>query len=173
METFSALLAICEGNSPVTGGFISQRLETRSLDAFFDLRLNKRLSKQSTRRRFETPSRSSWRQCNGIGHSIKKQDDLNGITGIQTWDLHVQNTNKSHYIDVIMGAIASQITGVSIAYSTVCSGVEQRNHQNSVPLAVLRWIQQCPVNSPCKGPVTRKMFPFDDVIMNGESVGTG
>ena len=72
-----------------------------------------------------------------------------------------------------MGAIASQITGVSIAYSTVCSGVEQRNHQNSVPLAVLKGIQQCPVNSPCKGPVTRKMFPFDDVIMNGESVGTG
>ena len=47
METFSALLTICEGNSPVTGEFPAQWLVTRSFDVFFDLRLNKRLSKQS------------------------------------------------------------------------------------------------------------------------------
>ena len=47
METCSALLALCEGNPPVTGGFPSQRPVTRSLDAFFDVRLNKGLSKQS------------------------------------------------------------------------------------------------------------------------------
>ena len=46
METFSALLALCEGNSPVTGEFPSQRPVTRSFDVFFKLRLNKRLSKQ-------------------------------------------------------------------------------------------------------------------------------
>ena len=46
METFSALLALCVGNSPVTGEFPSQRPVTRSFDVFFDLRLNKRLSKQ-------------------------------------------------------------------------------------------------------------------------------
>ena len=46
METFSALLAICAGNSPVTGEFPSQRPVTRSFDVFFDLRLNKPLSKQ-------------------------------------------------------------------------------------------------------------------------------
>ena len=43
METFSALLALCVGNSPVTGEFPSQRPVTRSFDVFFDLRLNKRL----------------------------------------------------------------------------------------------------------------------------------
>ena len=47
METFSALLAICAGNSPVPGEFPAQRPVTRSFDIFFDVRLNKRLSKQS------------------------------------------------------------------------------------------------------------------------------
>ena len=64
METFPALLALCEGNPPVTGGFSSQRPVTRSFDVFFALRLNKRLSKQSRRRWFGTPSRSSWRFYN-------------------------------------------------------------------------------------------------------------
>ena len=49
METFSALLAFCAGNSPVTGEFPAQRPVTRSFDVFFDLHLNKRLSKQSRR----------------------------------------------------------------------------------------------------------------------------
>ena len=47
METFSALLAICAGNAPVSGKFSAQRPATRGFDVFFDLRLNKRLSKQS------------------------------------------------------------------------------------------------------------------------------
>ena len=64
METFSALLAICAGNSPVAGEFPAQRPVTRSFDVFFDLRPNKRLSKQSLGWWFETPSRSLWRQCN-------------------------------------------------------------------------------------------------------------
>ena len=46
MEIFSALLAICAGNSPVPGEFVVQRLVTRSFDVFFDLRLNKRLNKR-------------------------------------------------------------------------------------------------------------------------------
>ena len=65
METFSTLLALCAGNSPVTGEFPSQRPVTRSFDVFFDLRLNKRLSKQSWGWWFETPLRSLWRQRNG------------------------------------------------------------------------------------------------------------
>ena len=64
MKTFSALLALCAGNSPVTGEFPSQRPVTRSFDVFFDLRLDKRLSKNSRRRWFETQSRSFWRHCN-------------------------------------------------------------------------------------------------------------
>ena len=54
-----------EGNPPITCGFPSQRSVTRSFDVFFDLRLNKRLSKQSRRRSFETPLRSLWRHCYG------------------------------------------------------------------------------------------------------------
>ena len=64
MDTFSALPALCERKPPFTGGFPSQRPVTRSFDVFFDLRLNKRLSKQSKRRWFETPSRSLLRYCN-------------------------------------------------------------------------------------------------------------
>ena len=62
METFSSLLAICAGNSPVTG----QSPVTRSFDVFFDLRLNKRLSKQSWGWWLETPSRPLWCHCNVI-----------------------------------------------------------------------------------------------------------
>ena len=64
METFSALLGICAGNSPVSGEFPAQRPVTRSFDVFFDLRLNKRLSKQPWGWWFETPSRPLWRHRN-------------------------------------------------------------------------------------------------------------
>ena len=73
---------------------------------------------------------------------------------------------RSYYSDVIMGAIASQITSVSIVYSTFCPGADQRKHQSSVSLALVRGIHRWPVNSPHKGPVTRKIVPFDDVIMS-------
>ena len=65
MEIFSALLARCEGSSSVTGEF-PQRPVTRSFDVFFDLRLNKRLGKQSWRRWFETLSPSLRRHCDGM-----------------------------------------------------------------------------------------------------------
>ena len=64
METFSALLAICAGNAPVTGELPTQRAVTRSFDVFFDLRPNERLSKQSWGWWFETSSRPLWRHCN-------------------------------------------------------------------------------------------------------------
>ena len=70
-----------------------------------------------------------------------------------------------HYDDVIMGAMASQITSLTIVYSTVHSGADQRKHQSSASLAFVRGIHRGPVNSPHKWPVTRKMSPFDDVIM--------
>ena len=66
METFSALLTLCAGNSPVTDEFPTQRPVTRSFDVFFDLRLNKRLTKQSRGWWFETPSHSLWRHCNAF-----------------------------------------------------------------------------------------------------------
>ena len=64
-----------------------------------------------------------------------------------------------------MGATASQTTSLSIVYSTVYSDVDQRKHQRSASLAFVWGIHRGPVNSPHKWPVTRKMFPFDDVIM--------
>ena len=70
-----------------------------------------------------------------------------------------------HYCDVIMGGIASQITSLTIVYSTLYSDADQRKHQSSASLAFVRGIHRGPVNSPHKWPVTRKMFPFDDVIM--------
>ena len=70
MEIFSALLDLCAGNSPVTGEFPSQRPVPRSFDVFFDLRLNKRLSKQSWGWWFETSSRSLWRHCHVMGHAL-------------------------------------------------------------------------------------------------------
>ena len=72
---------------------------------------------------------------------------------------------SQHYSDVIMGMIVSQITSLTIVYSTLYSDADQRKHQSSASLAFVRGIHRGPVNSPHKWPVTRKMFPFDDVIM--------
>ena len=72
METFSALLALSTGNSPVTGEFPVQRPVTQSFDVFFDLCLNKWLSKQWWGWWFETVSCPLWRHCNGIGCCVAK-----------------------------------------------------------------------------------------------------
>ena len=77
-----------------------------------------------------------------------------------------------HYSDVIMGTIASQITSLTIVYSTAYSGANQRKHQISASLAFVRGIHWSPVNSPNNWPVTWKMFPFDDVIMTFVINGT-
>ena len=69
-ETFSALLAICARNSTVTGEFPAQRPVTRSFHVCLDLRLNKRLSKQSWGWWFETPTRSLWRHCNDKSYVV-------------------------------------------------------------------------------------------------------
>ena len=76
-----------------------------------------------------------------------------------------------HYNDVIMSPMASQITSLTNVYSIVYSGANQRKHQSSASLAFVRGIHRWPVNSPHKGPVARKMFPFDDVIMNRSGCG--
>ena len=72
-------------------------------------------------------------------------------------------TAKMHCSDVIMSATASQITRPSIVCITVCS--YQRRYQSSASLAFVMGIHRWPVYSPHKGPVTQKMFPFDDIIM--------
>ena len=79
--------------------------------------------------------------------------------------LHWRIVLSLHYDDAIMGAIASQITSLTIVYSTVYLDADQRKHQSSAALAFVRGTHWGPVNSPHKWPVTRKIFPFDDVIM--------
>ena len=70
-----------------------------------------------------------------------------------------------HYSNVMMSAMASQITSGSIVYSTVCSDTDQRKYWTCASLAFVMGIHQWSENSPHKRPVTRKIFPFDDVIM--------
>ena len=72
----------------------------------------------------------------------------------------------THYSNIIMSAMASQITSFTIVYTTIYSGADQRKYQSSASLAFVRGIHRWPVNSPHKGPIARKMFPFDDVIMS-------
>ena len=72
-------------------------------------------------------------------------------------------------IIIIIGAMASQITSLTIAYSTVYPGTDRRKHQSSASLASVRGIHRSPVNSPHKGPVTQEMSPVDDVIMTRET----
>ena len=99
-----------------------------------------------------------------------------GTGDLRHRDVHVTSakcrggTRLFHYDDVIMGALASQITSLTSVYTTVYSDADQRKHQSSASLAFLRGIHRGPVNSPHKWPVTRKMFPFHDVIMHGLSI---
>ena len=91
------------------------------------------------------------RQLQAGNDTLKRMITLHGV--------------PDHYNGVILSAMASQITSVSIACSTVGSGADQRKHQSLASLAIVWGIHRWQVNSPDKSPVTRKMFPFDDVIM--------
>ena len=79
-------------------------------------------------------------------------------TCIHHWSGLPCGTKTLHCSDVIMSAMASQITGVSVVYSTVCSGADHRKHQSSTSRAFVKGIRRWPVDSPHKGPVTRKCF---------------
>ena len=95
---------------------------------------------------------------------------FDGLQLIQRWWLTVcllwDPPNRVHYNDVIISVISTQITGVSIVCSTVCSGTDQRKHQSCASLTFMRVIHRWLMDSPHKGPVTRKMFPFDDVTLS-------
>ena len=160
----------------------SQRSVTRSFDIFFDLHLNKRLSKQSRCRWFETLSRSSWYHWNVWRYFDFKLNSTTNLIPCVKWltsqhwvrfwpgaystiSISDKYTTVRYDNAVIMGTMASQITSLMIVYSIVYSGADKRKHQSSASLAFVRGIHRWPVNSPHKWPVTRKMFPFDDVIM--------
>ena len=101
METFSALLAIWAGNSPVTGEFPAQRPVTRILDVFFDLRLNKRLYKQSCGWWFETPSGPLWRHCN-VTSPVLMSTCIN-------WDIHSMSRKQAPWILLFIELICTYI----------------------------------------------------------------
>ena len=71
----------------------------------------------------------------------------------------------SHYSDVIMSMMASHTTGILVVYWNVCSGADKKNTKAPRHLAFVRGIHRWTVSTPHQGPVTRKMFPFDNVIM--------
>ena len=108
------------------------------------------------------------RQCDGCWWP----DDAR-IRATRSHECHWLVLPEYHYCDVIMGPIASQITSLTSVYSIVYSDADQRKHQCSASLAFVRGIHRWPVNSPHKWPVTRKMFPFDDVIMITVRLSTG
>ena len=139
METFSTLLALCEGNLPATGRSPpppththTHKVQCRGALMFIPC-VSKWHSKQSIRRWFETPWHWLWSPCN-------------------------LSASELYYT-------ASEITSVSIVYSIVCSSENQRKYHSSASLAFVRRIHRWPVNFPHKGPVTRKIFPFHDVIV--------
>ena len=110
--------------------------------------------------------------CNPFGNAAAtaRATDIELYGYLTTWEgtriiARVTSWHRYHYSDVIMSTRAYHITSFTIAYSTVYSGANQRKHQSSVSLVFVRGIHRWPVNSPPKGPVAQKMFPFDDVIM--------
>ena len=150
METFSALLAICAGNSPVTGEFPAQRLVTRSFDVFFDLRLNKRLSKQSRGWWFETLSHPLWRHRNV--HSEQTQSSTNTTRWICWKELGgSQVTVALHYKrkSVTEPFVFCDVTQHSSVFSAKCMYIfcsqlschRLRRHVTS-SLVVLTWLHK-------------------------------
>ena len=98
METFSALMAFCAGNSPVPGEFPAQKPVTRSFDVFFDLSLSKPLSKQSWGWRFETLPRPLWHDVTVSEINMVRSGPVPGMKGPgqpkKTWDECVKQDMK-------------------------------------------------------------------------------
>ena len=108
-----------------------------------------------------------WPSYLSNGNPIRAKDSLisNHLETVACMTLWQWSNHMGNDSDVIMSAIASQISSVMIVCSTVCWSPDQRKHQSSASLAFVRGIHRWPVDSPHKGPVTRKMFPLDDVNM--------
>ena len=87
------------------------------------------------------------------------------ITPVKVMQLVTTSHNCCHFNDVMISAMVSQLTSVSIVYSAVCSYTDCRKRQSPASLAFVMGIHRSPVISPHKWPVAREKFPFDDVIM--------
>ena len=101
-----------------------------------------------------------WENCPVGPWSSKYNSPTTPQASLVSPKIHVKPLQWRHD-----GAMASQITSLTIVYSTVYSVADQRKHHSSASLAFVREIHQWPLNFPHRWPVTQKMFPFDDVIM--------
>ena len=177
-HVFSTLLILWSENPPDNCIFTSQRPVLWSFDVYYVVDLSKLLNEHSSGRWFETSCCSGndtvMKSLMGLrclllsGYSVTKSSANLDPFELSPQTTLVNVTHKyiwEHYSDVIMGRIASQITGLTIVYSTIYSDADQRKHQSSASLAYVWGIHRGPVNSPYKWPVARKMFLFDDVIM--------
>ena len=108
METFSALLAICAGNSPIPDEFPTQRPVTRNFDVFFDLNPNKRLNKQWWGWWFETPSCPLWRHRNGTVSIL--QSSLNRQLIVHPCELPVRSEFYIHRCCTCLKNILDRVT---------------------------------------------------------------
>ena len=149
-KNLTALPGLYERNPVNTGGFPSQSAGNAELWCLLYSNMKKLLIKQPRGRWFEAPSRS---------YNVRHGNAL-------FWSPCLAQIND--YSDII-SAVATQLTGVSIIHSTVCSGAEQRMRQSSASLVFVMGIHRWPVNSPHRGPVTRKMFPLDYAIIGSDN----
>ena len=161
METFSALLVLCAGNSPVSGEVPAQRPVTRSL--MFSLIcawINAWVSNHEAGdlRRYRAHYDVTVMEISESSDEFRVL--ASNFIHIKLWSVpHPCIISNCHYNDVIMGAIASQITSLTIVYSAVYLGANERKHQKSASLAFVRGIHRWQVHSPHKWPVTRlKVF---------------
>ena len=132
MEAFSALLTLCAGNSPITSEFHAQRPVTRSFDVFFDLRPNKRLSKQSWGWWFETPSRSLWRHCDGC-YATRKSIYLTIL----------QEFNNSYSIIEILWWLCSWIIRFVEDWSMLCNDTLKLHSDSTAQFFSEKWCVHC------------------------------
>ena len=187
------MMTSSNGNiSRITSHLCGEFTGDRSFDVFFDLRLNKRLSKQSGGWWIETPSHPLWRYIMSYSIDVHWRREtrsqnywiaskltgawtmvpLRGLSNFRatwqiphtTWNICVEWSHW-HYNDVILCSMASQITSLTNVYSNFYSGADQRKNQSSASLAFVWGKHRWPVISPHKWPVTRKLFLIDDVIM--------
>ena len=110
-------------------------------------------------------NKGSWFQLSSLENFNTWHERLGSFKPVPCQTNSGDERSGLHYSDVIMATMASQNTSFTIVYSTVYSGADERIPQSSASLSFACGIHRWPVNSPLKGPVTQKMFPFDDVTM--------
>ena len=121
-RNISALLVICAGNSPITGGFPAKGPVKRIYDAFFDMRLNKRLSKEKWGWWFETPSHPLWRHCNDMVRMFFRQYETFCIQHCCEWTVavsHVCHTVLKTDAKIILNIWINSVTRGLVNYAGI------------------------------------------------------